>query len=512
MNFLRALATLLSAALLATSCTSLPTDYPKPCSTAFKSPASTEIGGMFEREAAKHPGKSGFAIIPDNRAAFTDRVALADFAEKTLDIQYYIWSADTIGRMLGERILKAAERGVRVRFLLDDFSFKNRDSAVAALAAHPNVEVRIFNPYQHRSARVLEMGLNFGRLNKRMHNKIMVMDNAAVIVGGRNIADEYFGISDHYNNRDLDIVAVGPIVRDVSNTFDEFWNSPAAIPISALVKETYDLADFHRQMVTLRQEIAEGNYPYPLDSDVQELKARLHTVSDNLVWAKGEVLHDSFDSMKKRDLGVTVAGQLGREVESCRKELFIESAYFVVKDSGIEFIRNLTSRGVKVRVLTNSLASNNVIAAQSGHSKNRKKLIRADMELYELRPDAASVLAGVAPQGKNSITTLHTKALVIDADRAFVGSYNLDPRSAEINSEIGILVHSPVFAGKVRDYLNQGVEPGNAYHVTLDSRNTLQWKTIVDGQPETWKKDPHTSAFKRFKSAAIGLLPIHNQL
>lgn len=495
-----------------TSCSSLPTDYPRTASSALQRPVTTGVSGILQREAAKHPGKSGFAILEGNREAFTDRVALADFAQKTLDIQYYIWSADTIGRMLGERILKAADRGVRVRFLLDDHSFKDRDSAVAALAAHPQVEVRIFNPYKHRSLRAAEFAFNFSRLNKRMHNKIMVMDNSAVIVGGRNIADEYFGLSGKYNNRDLDIAAVGPIVEEISETFDEFWNSPAAIPIEALVKESYDLDDFYRQIARLRTQIKPGHYPYPLDADVATLRKRIETMSSNLTWAHGEVIYDSFASMHKDRKDETVASKLSAIIQNARREVAIESAYFVVRDGGVDLTRALTSRGVKVRALTNSLASNNVLAAQAGHSKRRKKLLKAGMEVYELRPDAAAVLEQVAPEGRDSISTLHTKTVVIDREKAFVGSYNLDPRSADINSEIGILVDDPRFAHKVAEFLDTGVAPENAYHLTIDEKNRLRWQTLVDGKSQTWSKDPETSGFQRFKAGFIEWLPIENQL
>jgi putative cardiolipin synthase len=203
---------------------------------------------------------------------------------------------------------------------------------------------------------------------------------------------------------------------------------------------------------------------------------------------------------------------LAAVVRGARKEVLIESAYFVVRQQGIDLTRSLTSRGVKVRVLTNSLASNNVLAAQSGHSKHRDELVETGMELYELRPDAALVRRQVAPQGQNCVTTLHSKVLVIDEQRAFVGSFNLDPRSAEINSEIGLLVDSPVFARQVKAILDNGIKPENAYHVTKDEGGNLRWDTIVDGQPRTWSKDPETSGFKRFKAGAIRLLPIQNQL
>ena len=340
----------------------------------------------------------------------------------------------------------------------------------------------------------------------------MTMDNSCVIVGGRNIADEYFGLGEEQNNRDLDIVAVGPIVRDISETFDEFWNSPAAVPIESLVAKTYRIEDFKQQLATMRSGIDPSLYPFPIEADLESLRTRLKMVASRLTWSRAEVIHDTFESMKTLTIKETVAGQLGRQIREAKKELIIESAYFVMRDREVELCRALTKRGVKVRVLTNSLASNNVIAAQAGHAKRRKPMLKAGVDLYELRPDAASVKKYVAPQGGNSISTLHTKALVIDGKKAFVGSYNLDPRSAEINSEIGIMVYSPVFAGKVKVFLDEGISPENAYHVTADEAGQLKWETLKNGQVKTWSKDPDTSTFQRFKSGVIGLLPIENQL
>ena len=262
----------------------------------------------------------------------------------------------------------------------------------------------------------------------------------------------------------------------------------------------------------MRSRIDPSLYPFPLEEDLKSLRTRLNTVTSRLTWSRAEVIHDTFKSMKNLTIEETVAGQLGRQIREAKKELIIESAYFVMRDEEVEFCRSLTKRGVKVRVLTNSLASNNVIAAQAGHAKRRKPLVETGVDLYELRPDATSVKEFVAPQGKNSISTLHTKALVIDGEKAFVGSYNLDPRSAEINSEIGIMVYSPAFAGKVKAFLDEGISPGNAYHVSVDDAGRLKWETFVNGQLKTWSKDPETSAFQRFKSGVIGLLPIENQL
>ncbi|NWK54939.1 phospholipase D family protein [Verrucomicrobiaceae bacterium N1E253] len=490
----------------------MPTDYPKTVSHAWQQPETSRVGGLFEREAAKHPGKSGFQVIPDNRRAFTDRVALAEFAEKTLDVQYYMWNNDTIGKTLAERVIASADRGVRVRFLVDDINLKRRDSLAAAMSAHPKIEVRLFNPALHREWKMLEAGLSFKRMNKRMHNKVMIMDNACAIIGGRNIGDEYFGVHPEFNMRDLDIVAVGPIVRDISHSFDEFWNSVAAIPIEVLVDEPSDMEDFKRSLALLKKQVAQADYPFSLDRDLKSLEANLSGISRNLIWARGEVFHDSFRSMKEAGRGETVLEQLHREVSSAQREIFVESAYFVMRDPGVETAGSLEKRGVRIRVLTNSLASNDVIAAQAGYRKHSQALLACGVELYELRPDAAVVKADVMGDRKHARTSLHTKALVIDGNRAFVGSYNLDPRSAEINSEIGLMVYSPVFAGKVRDYLNQGVKPENAYRVSLTKRGRQQWQTQVDGRVHTWSREPETNAWTRWKSKMFGWLPIESQL
>ena len=494
------------------ACSSLPPGGSGPESHALMKSPNSGVAGRFAREAARHPGESGFAVLDGNREAFTDRVALIDFAEKTLDVQYYIWSADTIGLMLADRLVRAADRGVRVRFLLDDVNFKKRDSATASLAAHPNIEVRIFNPHRYRSLRGAEFLANFGRLNKRMHNKILVMDNTCAIVGGRNIADQYFGLNEDFNNRDLDIAAAGPIVREISATFDEFWNSEAAIPIGEIVREERTMEDFHRQVATLRGNIRPERYPFPLDQDVASLRKRVDAIARNLVWAKADLLYDSFASLKQRGAGENVVDPLRRAILEADDEVLIEAAYFVMREPAIENLASLHERGVKVRVLTNALAGNDVVAAQAGHTKRRGEVLDSGVELYELRPDAAAVHAQLAPAAENSRAALHTKSLVIDRKSAFVGSYNLDPRSQEINSEIGLLVHSPEFARQVAEFLDEGVRPENAYHVTRGDHGGYQWRTVVDGQARTWNHDPETTWTRRFLNSALMWLPIEDQL
>ena len=462
--------------------------------------------------SAQHSGKSGFAVIEGNRQAFTDRIALADNAQKTLDVQYYIWSPDTIGRILGDHVVRAAQRGVRVRFLIDDLNVTTPDSAMLALAKHPNIDVRLFNPRVWRSMRKADLMVHLRRLNHRMHNKAMIMDNACAVIGGRNIADEYFGLHESRNMRDLDIVAVGPIVKKVSSVFDEFWNSPAAIPVQNMVRDPKGVADFQKQADALRDSIQPGQYPYPLDLDLAEVKAHLSKFESRFIWADGEVLYDSYESLKSPRHGATVVSRLSELFAEAKKSLHIEAAYFVLREPGLQVGRDLEGRGVEMRVLTNSLASNNQPKAQSGHAKHRQKILESGAELFEFRPDSAAAHADVAPAAKDSVIGIHTKAFVIDGTQAFVGSYNLDPRSAEINSEIGLLVKSPAFAARVSRFLDEGIRPENAYRVTLDSRGRPQWQTHFDGKPRTWSQDPETTFGQRLMEKIYMLLPIQSQL
>ena len=271
--------------------------YPRTRSTAFDDPASTRLGQFFGPAADRHPGLSGFSLLSQGREAFIARLALADLAERSLDMQYYVWEGDTTGRIIVEHVMKAANRGVRVRLLVDDPFYKASDSVKASLDAHPNVEIRLFNPLTNRRWSILDFIFDFGRVNRRMHNKLMVVDNAAAIVGGRNIGDIYYGVNTIANYRDLDVLAVGPVVRDLSAVFDRYWNSPSTVPIAAIVDRAHDAADLDAIMVRLREEIAAADYPYPIDQDLNQLAAQGAEFRDNLVWAHGQIVADDPESI-----------------------------------------------------------------------------------------------------------------------------------------------------------------------------------------------------------------------
>ena len=260
--------------------------------TAFEDPASTRLGQFFGPAADAHPGLSGFGLLSHAREAFIVRLALADLAERTLVMQYYVWDGDTTGRIIVDRVMKAADRGVKVRLLVDDPYYKASDPIKAALDAHPNVEIRLFNPATNRRWSRLDFLVDFRRMNRRMHNKLMVADNAAAIVGGRNIGDHYYGVNTVANFRDLDVLAVGPVVPDLSGVFDRFWNSASTVPIAAIVERTYGAADLDAILNRLREEIATADYPYPIDQDLDELAAQGADLRNDLVWARGRVIAD----------------------------------------------------------------------------------------------------------------------------------------------------------------------------------------------------------------------------
>jgi len=505
----------LSILFTLTGCaTRLPTDVQRTPSAAIANHTTTYLGQLFDDATAMHPAESGFALIRKGRPAFTDRIAMTALAEKSLDLQYYIWEADTTGRILSLRLVEAADRGVRVRVLIDDNTIAGRDSPIAALDAHPNIEIRIFNPFAHRGSRLFGYLTDFNRLNHRMHNKVIIADNALAIVGGRNIGNHYFGVHTDANFRDLDIASAGPIVRDLSKVFDHFWNGQWSYPISTLANQTHSEEDLRNTVATIKTFIQEETYPYPLNQDVAQLTGQMRKVRDDFIWAHGEVVWDDPRALHDGEGASIINEKLYRKFQTLENELLIESAYFVAADRGVQAAHELQERGVKVRVLTNSLASNDVVAAHAGYVKYRKPLIEAGVELYELRPDSVSptVMEQKIISGGQSKAALHTKAIVFDRESIFVGSFNLDPRSANINTEMGLYVEDAELARQLADYMDEGVQPSNAYQVMLDENERVVWRTQIDGAPATYTSEPESTFWQRFMSGFIKMLPVEGQL
>jgi putative cardiolipin synthase len=503
----------LAMALLLSACSAAVNwDYPRMPSNAFAHPETTNVGALFREASEKHPGLSGFSLVQHGENAFLARLAMVDLAEKTLDAQYYIWDSDTTGRILASRLIRAADRGVRVRILIDDnYQTGEKDFLISGLDGHPNIEIRLFNPVTNRFWRTLSFLADFGRVNHRMHNKLLVVDNAVGIVGGRNIGDIYFGVRADHNYRDLDVLTSGPIVREISASFDMFWNSDWAIPVGATVEELPTEKDWKAMLKRLEDNISATSYPYPIYQNLDELRTRLVQIRDTFIWAPGTALveHPS-RVVTDAEIGI-IHKALSLRLSEVEREVLIESPYFVLPDRTIEGVRQLTARGIKVRALTNSAASNDVMAAHAGYVNTREKLLKAGAELYELRPDTNMERRWSVLSDK-SRAALHCKSIVFDRKSVFIGSFNLDPRSSTLNTEIGVMINSPEIAHQVAKIMDEGVSPGSAYQVTLDNDDRLVWTAENNGEKLQYDKDPETNIWDRLLFDFIAILPIEHLL
>jgi putative cardiolipin synthase len=509
----RLVLTAFALAVLVAGCgTTVNWDYPRSSSAALDRPESTTVGALLHDVATQHAGQSGFALVPEDDRAFAARLAMSDLAEKTLDAQYYIWDVDTTGRILADRLIRAADRGVRVRLLLDDhYQNEALDHSIAVLDAHPNIEVRFFNPVENRRWRGWSFLSDFGRVNHRMHNKLFIMDNALGISGGRNIADTYFGVRPDQNFRDLDLAMAGPVVQQLSAGFDRFWNSEWSVPVGAVVSEKVSIEDFKRLRPELSRKVADAGFPFAVDEKIEKLRQDLTLLRDAFTWAPGRALMEDPARVNSDAGDLVITSAIIDRLNHARKEVLIESPYFILLDRGVEMMRQVTARGVTVRVLTNSAATNDVLAAHAGYANTRKLLLEAGVGLYELRPDSNMKRAWSLAAGK-SRAALHSKALVFDRETVFMGSFNFDPRSRFINTEIGIMVDSPVLAAELATFMDAGAAPGSAFRLSLDEKGDIVWTAEADGATVTYRTDPDTSVWRRFLIDIVGLLPIEEQL
>ena len=488
-------------------------------SAALEYPELTSASQFIQADLEKYPGKSGFVLLDSGERAFTSRNAMTQIAEKTIDVQYYIWGSDIIGSILINQLIKAAERGVRVRLLIDDVQSGGRDFGLAKLNAINNFEVRIFNPFQDRNFRAFEFIANMSKLNHRMHNKAFIMDNTFAIIGGRNIGDQYFGVSPDKNFRDLDVLTTGPIVKDISTSFDVFWNSEWAIPIQAIVKKQPSQKEVRKGIQELQEYIeSDKEFPYPIHRTREEIYQRMNATKDKLTWADAEILYD--DPAKKIDTGTGYQGiipHLRKWVDNTQEEILIESAYYIAGPGGAKRVLELHEKGIKIRVLTNSMATNDVAAAFVFYEKYRRGLIESGAELYELRPDLNSQRKFWSLLASKSIASLHTKVIVFDRQKTFIGSFNLDPRSVDLNTEVGLLIDSPELAEQVINYMNVGTKPSDSYRLEIEKNNKvdkgkLVWISEEDGKEVREYSDPKSGFWRPVSAWFISLFPIEDQM
>ncbi|MBO4120666.1 phospholipase D family protein [Cupriavidus gilardii] len=479
----------------------------------------TALGRALAPALAERPGLSGIHPLSDPREAFAARVHGARMAERTLDVQYYIWRRDTTGTLLLRALNEAAERGVRVRLLLDDNGISGLDETLAALDAHPNIEVRLFNPFVVRSPKFLGYLTDFRRLNRRMHNKSFTVDGQATIVGGRNIGDEYFGATDGVLFSDLDVLAVGPIAADVERDFDRYWASASAYPVDRIVLPVSvdRLEQLAREAATAERDPAAMAYMKAL----QALPAyrRILDASLSFEWAATRIVSDDpAKVLGKAPRNKLIVHQLIDTIGAPTRELDLVSPYFVPTEAGTQAFGDLARKGVHVRVLTNAVEATDVKVVHSGYVKRRRALLEAGVQLFELRrgiaasEDKADTTPVAKPEERagpfgSSGASLHAKTFAVDAKRVFVGSFNFDPRSANLNTELGFVIDSPTLAGRIESAFGTSV-PQNAYEVRLSDSGSLYWLERRGNETIRHDTEPNTTWLERFAIWGVSLLPI----
>ena len=531
----------------AVGCASLPSNVDRRASHALASPEQTQLGVLVQqrRAQAKARSDSGFSLLDSVGAAFSSRLALIDSAQRTLDLQYYAIHADQSTEMLLERLRDAARRGVRVRILLDDFNTVGKDAQVLRLAFEPGVEIRLFNPLPgSRSSLIGHMissVKDMDRVSKRMHNKLFIADNAMGIAGGRNLGDAYFGTDDKSNFVDLDVLAAGRIVRDMSASFDHYWNNELAYPMQKLVS-AQELEELHKP-VPGAQPDPSGDAATPMRIAVVASAPPAGTVTSNilpnvtptsaaspdskpmdlrqvpLTWAPALLLEDKPGKIgpddDEADAGDTVVDGLLHLMEQARQDVLIISPYFVPGKPMMATFAQMRAKGVRIRVLTNSLASNDAPAAHAGYARYRKDLLRMGVELYEMRADQEGTIGGMGstrPLGSGraaggsksgaSRASLHTKAVMIDKHLAVIGSMNLDLRSRRQNSEVALLIRSAAIAQQAAKQVDATVNQG-AYRLELN-HGDLVWRAPPGASFKDAHSEPESSAKLRLLVQLIG--------
>lgn len=469
-------------------------------------------------QVAEHPGLTGILPLPDAQEAFAARVLLMQQAQQQIDLQYYIWRKDRTGTLLFEALLAAAERGVKVRLLLDDHNTAGLDATLIGLQQHPLIEVRLFNPLRIRRPRFINYLFDFRRVNRRMHNKTFIIDQQVVISGGRNIGDEYFGAKDDFLFADLDALMIGSVVTNVVDEFNTYWHSAHAQPLGKL----FQLQIKPQQLQQLRQQahrITSDPNAQQYVAAVRELPfiQQLQQQRLEFVWARTELVADHPDKIggvaKRHQLITHQLQQAIGQPENC---LTIVSPYFVPTRAGVEALERLAAVGVRIRILTNALESTDVAVVHAGYARWRKRLLSAGIELFELQKISAMArrlerkarrerLKGKDRFG-SSASSLHAKTFATDQQRVFVGSFNFDPRSAQLNTELGFVIHSEQLGQRIHaafiDYL-----PDYAYKVVLNG-NTLNWHERLGQRHIIYRHEPGVSIWRRLATRLLALLPI----
>jgi len=459
-------------------------------------------------------GLTAYLALDDAFISIASRLHLINKAQHNIDLQYYIWEDDSIGHLMLAELLKAADRGVKVRLLIDDQNGTKLDATLKQLAAHPNFEIKLFNPYRFRKLRVIDYAFRLKHINQRMHNKLIIADGAIAVTGGRNISREYFDASDNFQFTDMDILFYGTAVQHANDVFHEFWNDNLSYSVPQLLgdgnqeqlsklRQYYELTALQKDQLKKRIELAEKQINKHLkDRPINWAKA--HFIADSPDKIRGEATNDQL-----------IYSQMLNIMGEPKQHLELVSAYFVPTRKSTDYLVNLSKNDVRIRILTNSFLANDVAVVHAFYQKYRHDLLQNGIKLYEFKPYIERnkrtwyevVTGNVIPaKGKNT-SSLHAKFFDIDG-MVFIGSFNFDPRSANLNSEVGLVVESDVLQKYISKSLDQYL-PQISYELKLNKQGEIIWlDQHKDGSIVEYKHDPETTKFQRFAMQAVSYLPI----
>ncbi|MDF7801677.1 phospholipase D family protein [Pontiellaceae bacterium B1224] len=496
----------------------------KTASTAFDAPETTALGQAAQKITDNQNGESGFLLLDRGRDAMSWRLILADAAQKSIDIQYFLWKNDAAGKVMMQRMLAAAERGVRIRILIDDSMTETDPQYLALLSAPENIEVRLYKPFGPKAKSMLrwvDYVAHMKVINHRMHNKLYLVDGSMEIIGGRNIGEEYFEYPGSYVFRSRDLLALGPVVKQSGAAFDLYWNSDWAVPIEQVVLNLPTEDDVTKNRAALDAFAKKASsYPHGFYDDPKQIDAEMTRLAKQLYWGKGTLLIDDVPDRNGRPQTHAELDRTGVTIEraamQAQNEILIQSAYLILEESSMDELQALTDRGVKVKLHTNSMAANNHLSAYVSYKKQRRGMLSSGAEVYEMRPDAKSETAlfeAEELEQHNISFGLHAKTMVFDRTNVFVGSFNLDPRSVDLNTEMGLLVESEGLGEAVAASIENDMASGNSWRVQHDPAGKTKWVTLHDGTViEEFDIEPMTTAKERAQAQAMALIPDTGQM
>ncbi len=485
----------------------------------IQNPSLPSLEKTIADHVARNAGQSGFRVMTTGEDSLRARLSLITAAQKSIDLQYYAINDDVTSNLLIEAIMQAADRGVKVRFLIDDISVGKVQRCLVALDGTDNIKVKIFNPFSRSNqfilSRIVAFFSHFKRNTKRMHNKMLIADGQAGIMGGRNLGDEYFDAHADLSFKDIDMLSIGPITEKMVESFDKYWNNENARKVSELYKPNRDKEFLQKFREKLRESREEALKKSKKENDnLPAFDDYIRLSGEKFVWSGAEFYADEPAKINNRDFEseggpLQTVFALGEKAE---KEFLIISPYFVPGEDGLAWLQSLRNRGIKIRIITNSLASTDVVAVHTGYNSYRKAILESGIELFEMKPlnngrTKQRLIGSRAP----SHASLHAKVYIADKKTAIVGSLNFDPRSAQLNTEVALLVHSETIAKQLSDLYENVILPKSSYRLALE-HGKVAWHSEEKGRKKVYYIEPDASPWRRLQAFLIDFLPVEKQL